>query len=192
MINPRFAGGIFRLLVFAPPCANACAVFRPCGLRFAPCPRGSSRFAASDFAPPCANACAVFRPCGLRFAPCPRGSSRFAASDFAPPCANACALFRRCAVTPPNPSVAATPRHLPLMTKGGFGGATSFGSATFQKAPFSQKGAVGVSRLRDYLRLLSAKLTEELLLRTSCASLVNPSVTAAARHLPIPPSRLTP
>ena len=33
---------------FAPPCANACAVFRPCGLRFAPCPRGSSRFAASD------------------------------------------------------------------------------------------------------------------------------------------------
>ena len=32
---------------FAPPCANACAVFRPCGLRFAPCPRGSSRFAAS-------------------------------------------------------------------------------------------------------------------------------------------------
>ena len=33
---------------FAPPCANACAVFRPCGLRFAPCPRDSSRFAASD------------------------------------------------------------------------------------------------------------------------------------------------
>ena len=33
---------------FAPPCANACAVFRPCGLRFAPCPRGSSRFAAFD------------------------------------------------------------------------------------------------------------------------------------------------
>ena len=33
---------------FAPPCASACAVFRPCGLRFAPCPRGSSRFAASD------------------------------------------------------------------------------------------------------------------------------------------------
>ena len=33
---------------FAPPCADACAVFRPCGLRFAPCPRGSSRFAASD------------------------------------------------------------------------------------------------------------------------------------------------
>ena len=32
-------------------------VFRPCGLRFALCPRGSSRFAASDFAP-----CRLRRP----------------------------------------------------------------------------------------------------------------------------------
>ena len=104
MINPRFAGGIFRLLVFAPPCANACAVFRPCGLRFAPCPRGSSRFAASGFAPcspasPAPSPLAargygpayfrlrtgrafggpVFRVCALRFAPCARHSSRFAA-----------------------------------------------------------------------------------------------------------------
>ena len=42
--------GLFRAqrAAFVRPCANACAVFRPCGLRFAPCPRGSSRFAASD------------------------------------------------------------------------------------------------------------------------------------------------
>ena len=54
------------------------------------------------------------------------------------------------------------------------------GVALSKGLPFSQKGAVGVSRLRDYLRLLSAKLTEELLSRTSCAPLVNPSVTAYA------------
>ena len=45
---PAFLNSAWSSHTFAPPCANACAVFRPCGLRFAPCPRGSSRFAASD------------------------------------------------------------------------------------------------------------------------------------------------
>ena len=49
---------------FAPPCANACAVFRPCGLRFAPCPRGSSRFAASD-----ARRLACGTPCFIGLTP---------------------------------------------------------------------------------------------------------------------------
>ena len=57
LVNGIFRRGVLRVHAplnsawsshtFAPPCANACAVFRPCGLRFAPCPRGSSRFAAS-------------------------------------------------------------------------------------------------------------------------------------------------
>ena len=98
--------GLFRAqrAAFVRPCANACAVFRPCGLRFAPCPRGSSRLAASGFAPcspasPAPSPLAargygpayfrlrtgrafggpVFRVCALRFAPCARHSSRFAA-----------------------------------------------------------------------------------------------------------------
>ena len=48
LTNLRFANESARPLVFAPPTPYGGAVFRPCGLRFAPCPRGSSRFAASD------------------------------------------------------------------------------------------------------------------------------------------------
>ena len=58
----RFACAVFRVCgaLRAVLDASALRAF-DCALRFAPCPRGFSRFAASDFAPPCANACAVFR-----------------------------------------------------------------------------------------------------------------------------------
>ncbi len=56
---------------FAPCSPYGGPVFRPCGLRFAPCPRGSSRFAASGFAPilnsawssHCAHKLACGTPC---------------------------------------------------------------------------------------------------------------------------------
>ena len=61
-------------MFFAPPCADACAVFRGCArasLRVLATPA----LRASDCAPPCADACAVFRGCALRFASCARHSS---------------------------------------------------------------------------------------------------------------------
>ena len=116
---------------FAPPCANACAVFRPCGLRFAPCPRGSSRFAASD-----ARKLACGTPCfiGLTSAcfahcarpPCaPRPSTPSGLRRLRPVSATGGGL--RAPLL--NPSVAATPRHLPFP----FGKKEAFGQCYFQR-----------------------------------------------------------
>ena len=69
---------------FAPPCANACAVFRPCGLRFAPCPRDSSRFAASDARKlACGTPCfiGVFVPACASLARYSGAAERFALSS---------------------------------------------------------------------------------------------------------------
>ena len=38
----RFLNSAWSSCIFAPPCADACAVFRGCALRFAPCARHSS------------------------------------------------------------------------------------------------------------------------------------------------------
>ena len=94
---------------FAPPCANACAVFRPCGLRFAPCPRGSSRFAAFD--------------CALRML---GASSRFAASNGQRPGREciftlrtalrfACAAFRVFAQPSPSAGLCSAPADFALL-----------------------------------------------------------------------------
>ena len=47
MTNLRFAGEISRLLVYAPPCANACVVFRGCA---PPSPSAGLCSAPADFA----------------------------------------------------------------------------------------------------------------------------------------------
>ena len=164
MINPRFAGGIFRLLVFAPPCANACAVFRPCGLRFAPCPRGSSRFAASGFAPcspaspaPSPLAARGYGPAYLRAAlrwpgiPGLRSASRCSSIQHGrtPALANSlAALPASLGLLRP---VSRTARGLraPLYTREAVGSATSGDVALPKRLPF-HKGE------------LSAKLTEGL------------------------------
>ena len=159
---------------FAPCSPYGGPVFRVCALRFAPCARRSSRFAASGFAPilnsawssHCAHKLACGTPCfiGLTsacFAHCAR-----------PPCAPALTLARcsasaDCLRAPlVNPSVTAYAVPPPFGTKGrldgGFWTVQLHAIVPLSKRLPCAKGAVGVSRLRDCLIMLSAKLTEGL------------------------------
>ena len=183
--------GLFRAqrAAFVRPCANACAVFRVCALRFAPCARRSSPsglrvrtvlacFArAPAFAPCCANACAVFRSCALRvLAPSPlrglaywrAGTARhISAYALVAPSAAQCSVSAHCLRAPlVNPSVTAYAVPPPFGTKGrldgGFWTVQLHAIVPLSKRLPCAKGAVGVSRLRDCLIMLSAKPTEGL------------------------------